>query len=152
MQTKVEKALENFSNGYNCAQSVLSAFCEENGLDLNTAFKLACGFGGGGMRYKQTCGAVSGAMMFIGLKCGHYKKGDAEQKKYCYKKIHEFIDKFKEKNKSTKCRELLGLEKNEKVEEKDQQQMKTIFTTVCSEYVKIAVQILESMEFQEVNI
>jgi C_GCAxxG_C_C family probable redox protein len=147
MSIKVKKALELFLNSYNCAQSVLGAFCEDDGLDLETALKLACGFGGGGMRYSQTCGAVSGAMIVIGLKCGHYEKGNLESKKYCYKKTHEFIDKFKEKNKSAKCRELLGLEKDEKVETKDSQTMKTVFTTVCSEYVKSVVQILENMEF-----
>jgi len=148
MQTKQEKAVELFSNSYNCAQSVLGAFCEDDGLDLNAALKIACGFGGGGMRYKQTCGAVSGAMMVIGLKCGHYIKNDLESKKYCYKKIHEFNDKFKEKNGSIICRELLVGEKDIDVEmEKDPAKMKSLFTSVCVDYVKSAVQIIENMEF-----
>jgi len=147
MSIKEEKAVELFSSSYNCAQSVLGAFCEDLGFDLNIALKLACGFGGGGMRYKQTCGAVSGAMMVIGLKCGQYIKGDMESKKYCYKKIHEFIDKFKENNKSTKCRELLGIDKNDEIDKQDSQKMQNIFKTICPEYVKNAVKILENMEF-----
>ena len=147
-QTREEKAVELFSSGYNCAQSVFGAFCEDNGLDLDTALKIACGFGGGGMRYKSTCGAVSGGMMVIGLKIGQHVNGDVETKKYCYKKIHEFTAKFKEKNGSIKCNELLGVGKDvEKAMEKDPAKVKSLFTSVCVEFVKSAVQILENMEF-----
>ena len=153
MQTKEEKALELFSGSYNCSQSVLGAFCEDIGLDLDTALKIACGFGGGGMRYKQTCGAVSGAMMVIGLKCGQYIKGDTKAKGYCYKKIQEFTDKFKEKYGSVICCKLLVGDKDIDEEMKnDPVKTKSLFTSVCPEYVKTAVQILENMEFQEENI
>ena len=148
MSIREEKANKLFSTGYNCAQSVLGAFCEDFGLDLETALKLACGFGGGGMRYKSTCGAISGAMMVIGLKCGQYIENDTKTKGYCYKKIHEFTDKFKEKNGSVKCYELLGVGKDiEKEMEKDPAKVKSLFTSVCVEFVKSAVQIIENMEF-----
>ena len=70
MSDKAERAVELFKTGgymYNCAQSVLGAFCEEFGLDLETALKLACGYGGGATKYKGMCGAASGAIMVIGL-------------------------------------------------------------------------------------
>ena len=146
MSIKEEKAVELFSSSYNCAQSVLGAFCEDLGFDLNIALKLACGFGGGGMRYKQTCGAVSGAMMVIGLKCGQYIKGDMESKKYCYQKIHEFNDKFKTQNGSIICCELLGADKNIKIENQ-MDKLQPLFKSFCPELVKNAVQILENMEF-----
>ena len=127
---------------------MLGAFCEDIRLDLDTALKIACGFGGGGMRYKQTCGAISGATMVIGLKCGQHIKGDNESKQNCYKKIHEFTDKFKEKNGSVKCCDLLGVGENIDIEmQKDPLKMKSLFTSVCVEFVKSAVQILETMEF-----
>jgi C_GCAxxG_C_C family probable redox protein len=67
MSVREARALKLFSDGnkYNCAQAVLGAFCEESGLDINIAFKLANGFGGG-IRCGETCGAVSGAVMAIG--------------------------------------------------------------------------------------
>ena len=100
------------------------------------------------MRYKQTCGAISGAVMVIGLKCGHYIKGNNESKKFCYKKTQEFTEKFKAKNGSVKCRELLGIEKNAEIE-KDFSKIQPLFTSLCPELVKNAVQILEKMKFQE---
>ena len=146
MQIKEDKALELFSGGYNCAQSVLGAFCEDNGLDLDTALKFATGFGGGGMRYKQTCGAVSGAIMVIGLKCGQYIQGDTKTKGYCYHKVHEFLDKFKEKYDTVICGELLEIDKNKELE-KELERIKLLFKSICPEFVKSAVQILENMEF-----
>ena len=146
MQTRKEKAIKLFTSNYNCAQSVLGAFCEDNGLDLDTALKLATGFGGGGMRYKSTCGAVSGAIMAIGLKCGHYLNGDIESKRRCYLKVQEFTDKFKEKYDTIICGELLEIDKNAELEN-ELERIKPLFKSVCPEFVKSAVQILENMEF-----
>ena len=51
---------------YNCCQSVLVPFADLCGLDKETAFKLGANFGSG-MRHGSTCGAVSGALMVLGL-------------------------------------------------------------------------------------
>ena len=62
-----EKAKENFMAGYNCAQSVFLAFCDETGLDRETAARLASSFGGGMGRLREVCGAVSGMFMAAGM-------------------------------------------------------------------------------------
>ena len=148
MQTKAEKATELFSKGYNCAQSVFGAFCEDNGLDLETALKIACGFGGGAIRYNQTCGAISGGVMVIGLKCGHYKTGDNEAKQKCYQKTKEYTDKFKETLGCIKCCELLGMTEPVRIEmENDPVKMKSIYHPQCEKFIKTAIQILETMEY-----
>ena len=60
MDTRVEKTLEKRKQGYNCAQSVVCAYCELFGMDESTAFRLAEGFGGGmGGMQDGTCGAVT---------------------------------------------------------------------------------------------
>jgi len=151
MSTREERAIELFRTGgygYNCSQSVLGAFCEDNGLDLETALKLASVFGGGATRYKGMCGAVSGAIMAIGLKCGHYIKGDIETKKFCHAKAQEFSDKFKAKNGSTICCELLGIDKDIEIGSKDFSALRPMFDSICPELVKNAVQILENMDFE----
>ena len=147
MSIKEEKALELFSNGYNCAQSVLGAFCEDNGLDLHTALKIANGFGGG-MRCGEVCGAVSGAVMAIGLKCGFYIEKDFKQKGFCNKKSYEFIKKFKEANGSVLCRDLLGVDIR-CPDDHNLPKAQEAHKTICPGLVKSAVQILESMEFEE---
>jgi len=52
----------------NCAQTVVSVFAGQMGLDLDTAVRVAMAFGGGMGRGGNTCGAVTGAYMVL-----HYK-------------------------------------------------------------------------------
>lgn len=145
--TREERVVEFFNNGYNCAQAVLGAFCEDMGLDLTTAFKLASGFGGG-VRSGELCGAVSGAVMAIGLKCGYYIEKDFEQKGYCNKKSYEFIEKFKEANNSVLCRDLLGIDIR-CPDDHITPTAKKAHQSICPKMVASAVKVLESMTWEE---
>ena len=104
MSAKTEKAKELFKSGYNCSQSVLGVFCEELGMDFETAMKIAAPFGGGMGRMREVCGTVSGMFMAAGLMFG---STDSSAKAELYKKIQELAEKFKEQNGSIICRELL---------------------------------------------
>jgi len=70
MATPAEIAGSVFSQHYNCSQSVFSAFAEQLGMDQETALKLASPFGGGVARRGEICGAVSGALLALGLARG----------------------------------------------------------------------------------
>ncbi len=105
---KAERAKQLFRDGYNCSQAVLGAFCEELGMDFETAIKLSSSFGGGMGRMREVCGAVSGVFMAAGLKYGYSLPEDLEAKKEHYKLIQQMAEEFKEKNDSIICRELLG--------------------------------------------
>ncbi|MDR0477734.1 MAG: C-GCAxxG-C-C family protein [Desulfobulbaceae bacterium] len=110
MKSKVNEAVACFNSGFNCSQSILSTYCEEFGLDKKTALKIASGFGGGMGRLQETCGAVLGAYLLIGLKHGHFLPEDRDSKEKAYALIQEFAMRFKERNKTTNCRELLGVD------------------------------------------
>ena len=60
-------AVETFRDGINCTQAILSAWGSRHGLDRDTAMKLGGAFGSG-MNMGETCGAVTGALMVIGLR------------------------------------------------------------------------------------
>ncbi len=107
MSDKTEKAKELFLSGYNCSQAVLGVFCEELGLDFSTAMKISSSFGGGMGRMREVCGTVSAMFMAAGLA---YSQGDnsAESKAEQYKIVQELAKKFKNKNGSIICRELLN--------------------------------------------
>ena len=107
MQSKREKAEELFKSGYNCAQSVLGVFCEELGLDFNTAMKLSSSFGGGMGRMREVCGAVSGMFMTAGLLYSSAEPS-SQNKANQYKIVQELANRFKLKNKTIICRELLN--------------------------------------------
>ena len=144
MNSREEKARELFSNEYNCAQSVFGVFCEDEGLDLDTSLKLATGFGGG-MRFGEVCGALTGAILTIGLKCGFHIEKDLDQKKYCNDKTIEFIQKFKEQNGSILCRDLLGVDIRVP-EDHTKPEIKALHKKICPNVIASAVRILEDME------
>ena len=144
---RVDKAVEYFGKKYNCAQAVLGVFCEESGLDVETAFKLTSGFGGG-IRCGEVCGAVSGAIMAIGLKCGYYVENDTAQKMYCNKKTYEFIEKFINANDSILCRDLLGIDIRHPDDHLHPSALEA-HKTICPKLVASAAALLEEMEFEE---
>ncbi|HYC20977.1 MAG TPA: C-GCAxxG-C-C family protein [Candidatus Bathyarchaeia archaeon] len=68
--TKEEDAVALFQHGFSCSQAVLSAFAQHFGLERDTALRISQGFGAGIAYTDDICGAVSGAIMVIGLRYG----------------------------------------------------------------------------------
>ncbi len=141
--TKTEKALELFSNGFNCSQAVLTAFAPDFGLDEKLALMLGTQFGGGA-RNGEMCGAVSGALMVLGLKYGHYESDNSEQKSRAYAIAVEYTKRFKELNSSIVCRDLLGYDLT-KPDEAACIKEKNLFGDVCPKMIKSAVEVLEGI-------
>lgn len=106
-----ETAMELFKKGYNCSQSVFLAFCDECGLDFETAARLSSSFGAGMGRLREVCGAVTGMFMVAGVLYGYTDPEDQAPKTAHYQRIQTLAIQFEEKNHSIICRELLGLEK-----------------------------------------
>ncbi len=142
--TKVEKAISSFKEDLNCAQSVLSTFSTQYGLDLDTALKLATGFGGGMGRLGNTCGAVTGAFMVIGLKNGMGTNKDTDAKEKTYQLIRTFSERFQDIHGALFCKELLGCDINTP-EGKENFTQNDFFEKKCLQYVKNAVEILEKI-------
>jgi len=96
-----------FMSGQDCSQVVAGHFAETCGTDQDMMRKAAAAFGGG-MQCGETCGAVTGALIVLGMKYGSAKEGDMEQKNKLLKKIGEFRQAFGCKYSSCICRDLLG--------------------------------------------
>jgi C_GCAxxG_C_C family probable redox protein len=107
--SRSQRAMELFKQGYNCAQAVLGAFCEDLGIDLEAAVKIASSFGGGMGRLHEVCGAVSGMFMVAGLKYGYNSPTDMQAKKAHYRRIQTLAGRFEQENGSIVCKNLLGL-------------------------------------------
>ncbi|MCL2549446.1 MAG: C-GCAxxG-C-C family protein [Methanimicrococcus sp.] len=143
-QSKVDDVMACFHEGFNCSQAILSTYCEEFGLDKKTALKIACGLGAGMGRLGETCGAVSGAYLLIGLKYGKYMTDDEAAKEKTYETVREFNRLFEAKNKTTICRELLGVD----LISGDKMIASERVKTVCPKMIQDAAEILESLMFQ----
>ncbi len=107
MEDKVDKAINLFKSGYNCAQSVVAAYKEDLGFDENQALSISVGFGGGMGRLQEKCGAVTGAFMVIGLYTSQKYKDNISRKNHSYALIQEFDSRFKSIYHTTRCDELL---------------------------------------------
>lgn len=143
MSKKSDIAAAHLAGGFGCATSVSLVFCEDYGLDAKKAAKLTCGLGGG-CASGEVCGAVSGAVMVIGLKYGQEEAGDAETKAVCRAHVTQFIDKFKEQHKALACRDLLDCDTTTEEGFAIYLQKRG---TVCVALVKSAVEILEEQGF-----
>ncbi|MBQ8842264.1 MAG: C_GCAxxG_C_C family protein [Ruminiclostridium sp.] len=141
--TRAEKALELFANNFNCSQAVLTAFASDFGLDEKLALMLGTQFGGGA-RNGEMCGAVSGALMVLGLKYGHFESENNEQKSRAYAISSEYTKRFKELNGSIVCRDLLGYDLT-KPEDSVCIKEKNLFRTVCPEMIRSTVEVLEGV-------
>ena len=102
-------AMSYFEEGYNCSQAVVLAFYDLCGIDKEALLKLASSFGGGMGRMREVCGAVSGMFIAAGCIYGFADTGADGKKAEHYARIQELAGKFKAKNGSYICRELLGL-------------------------------------------
>lgn len=133
-----------FLNGFNCAQAVFSTYCNELGLETEMALRIAGSFGGGMGHIGETCGAVTGAFMLIGLKYGKVRVEDNTAKEKTYALVQEFTRKFVEIHGSVKCKELLGCDISIQ-EEMQQAREKQLFTTICPKLVKDSSEIVEEL-------
>lgn len=116
-----------FARGFNCAQSIFSAFAGQYGISSEFAVRLSAPFGAGMGRQGEVCGALTGALMILGLQYGPEQPGDKED---IYRIAHEFILQFQQRHGAIHCRELLGQDIStpeglQSAREKD------LFTDVC---------------------
>ncbi len=102
-----EEAGKLFLAGYNCSQAVFCAFCDETGLTLDEAARMSSSFGGGFGRLREVCGTVSGALLALGILRGYSNPQDPQAKAAHYRLVQEYARRFREKNGSIICRELL---------------------------------------------
>lgn len=116
LEARVQRAVDNFMQGYGCCQSVVAAFADLYNLDDTMAKRIAAGFGGGVGRMRMMCGAVSGIVILAGLDRGQIDGADRKGKSMCYKLVQELLDEFKVQNGSVVCAELLGLKGHEKAQ------------------------------------
>ena len=135
---KANRAADYFSKGFYCSQSVIGSFCEKYDMETDVAFRISCGLNSG-CRGAEICGAVSGAILVIGLKHG-------DSKQTCNSKTEEFIEAFKDKHGEITCRGLLGCDIST-TKGKAEFKIKNLAKSTCMNMVKSAAQILEDFGY-----
>ncbi|NPV00744.1 MAG: C_GCAxxG_C_C family protein [Brevinematales bacterium] len=139
-----ETAVNQFKEGYNCAQSVFFSFADRLQIPADTALRLATGFGAGMGRMQEVCGAVSGGILVLGMLYGRGENDGRPQQDITYAKVREFMDKFSAKHGTVNCKSLL--DGCELLTPEGQTRFKSEgMADRCREYVGSAAQVIEAM-------
>ena len=142
--TRADRALELFRQGFSCSQAVAAAFAPELGLDAETALRLSQGFGGGIARRADWCGALTGAIIVIGLKHGRTRAEDAAARDKTYALVRELLARFTAKHGHVSCRDLLGCDLATPEGQKAIDELR-LHQTRCEEFVRDAALLLEEL-------
>ena len=141
---KADSAVRMLLDGFNCAQSVLVCCSEDRGLPREFALRVAQAFGGGIGRTGNLCGALTGALMTVGMRCAALEASDSPSKNRAHELARQVLSEFAARNKSLLCRDLTGCDLT--TEEghrrfKDEE----IAQRVCAQLVRSAVEITEKV-------
>jgi C_GCAxxG_C_C family probable redox protein len=139
----IQIAEEKFLEEYACSQAIFSTYCEQFDIDPKIALSLSAGFGGG-MCMGKTCGAVTGAIMVLGLVFGGYDSETSEGRKKIKEAIIKFTEKYKDINGSTECKELLSIDISTPEGFKVAMD-KNLFKTICPKFIKDSATIIEEI-------
>lgn len=139
-----ERSVALFNEGYCCSQAVFIPYAEQWGLDREPFLKITDAFGGGIGGMASICGAVSGAIMVIGLKYGRTRPDDNEAKQKTRTLVKEFVKQFKYRNGSFECKKLLGADIST-AKGMALANAKGLFDSKCPKLVEDAVDILDGI-------
>jgi C_GCAxxG_C_C family probable redox protein len=138
MTDPIQTAQDRFAQGFNCSQAVFSAYASQLGLNDETALKLASPFGGGVAHQGNVCGAVTGALMTLGLARGN---AVTEMKDETYRLAEAFLQRFRECHGTILCRELIGYDISMPTGLQAARNQR-VFKTICPRLVEDATELV----------
>jgi len=144
LKTIEEKALASFRAGLNCAQAVVTSYSDKMNYDNGLALSISCGFGGGMGKLQETCGAVTGSFMVLGIYNCIKFSDNKERKEATYPMVQKFSEQFKHINGSTDCISLLKCDL--KTEEGNlYAKENNLFETICEKCISDSIRIISEL-------
>ena len=143
----VEIATSLHLSGFNCSQAVFASLAETLGFERAHALRIASPFGGGMGRSGGTCGAVTGALMALGIQYG-FSEPDPKVKDQVYVLTREFMQRFQAKHGALACKDLIGLDLSTPDGSQKAREL-GVFKEKCSYFIIDAVEIAYDMLVKE---
>ncbi len=140
---QAEEAVVAFNQGQSCSQAILSTYGPTYGLTREQALSLASGFSGG-MALAETCGAVTGALMVLGLDRSGADAAQAAGRAEAKLAVLRFMELFKARHGTVLCRELLKCDISTSQGLAEARE-RGLFKTTCPAFVRDASEILDQM-------
>ncbi|HOD84033.1 MAG: putative redox-active protein (C_GCAxxG_C_C) [Planctomycetes bacterium ADurb.Bin126] len=148
MSERADQAVAMFLEGCNCAQSVLVSCGVGRGLPRETALRVAQAFGGGIGKTGNLCGALTGALMCVGLQCAAIEASDKVSKARSAGMAQWMIDEFARRNGTLLCGELTGADLRTPEGQKHFRDSDALHK-VCAKVVRDGVEIVEELFARE---
>mgnify|MGYP001093620818 CR=1 FL=1 len=142
--SKVEAAARRFNEGCNCAQAVFTTYAPGFGLGEADAMRIATAFGGGMGHLQEVCGAVTGAFLAIGCRCGMRQLADKAAKESTAELVHSLGKRFASLHGALTCRDLLGCDLNTAEGQARVKELR-LRESKCLPYVRDASRLLEEL-------
>ncbi|MBE0532878.1 MAG: C_GCAxxG_C_C family protein [Rhodospirillales bacterium] len=145
MSRRVERAVELFGpDKCNCSQAMAVAFASAVGLEETAAMNAGRGFGAGIAAHGLTCGAVTGAVMTLGIRAAKLTKNEKDAKTKAYEMAHRFTERFKARHGTLGCKELIGVDLATEAGRKLNADMQ-ITRRLCPNFVRSAAEIVDDL-------
>ena len=139
-----ERAIDSFRAGLNCAQAVVTSYSGDLHFDNDLVLQAACGFGGGMGRLQETCGAVTGSFMVLGIyNCARFAE-NSRRKEETYSMIQKFDAKFKHLHGTTNCHSLLNCDLRTKDGNRYAKE-NNLFETICEKCITDSLEIIDEL-------
>jgi C_GCAxxG_C_C family probable redox protein len=143
-----ELAKKRFLRSMNCSQAVVETYAPSLGMTIEQARRVSAAFAGG-MGIGSECGAVTGALMIIGLKYGKISDHDPHANKKMSSCVTMFINEFRACHKHLSCSGLLECEMGTP-DGISSAARRGYFTSRCPEFVESAAKILDRILTKEI--
>jgi C_GCAxxG_C_C family probable redox protein len=136
-------AVDRFMKSLNCSQAVLETYAPGLGMSGLLARRVAAALAGG-MGMGSECGAVTGALLVIGLKYGKTADTDELADKETFQRVAGLCREFKARHGHLGCSQLLGVDMGSLEGVKEAEKL-GLFTKRCPAYVRSAAEILDTI-------
>lgn len=150
MTSRMMKAIDSFNSCLNCAQSVLSVYAKELDFDTEMALRISCGFGAGMGQLQETCGAVTGSFMVLGLHNSKIYSENDDRKEGTKINIQNFNEGFQTIHGTLKCRELLNCDLKSTQGQKYFKE-NNLKKHVCEKCISDSIQLIDQIISTQVN-
>lgn len=144
MSNHSEQAVTYFQNGHNCAQAVLAGCTNPERLPYDTALQMTLAFGGGIGRKGHICGALTGALMALGVGLNPTDPKSALAKDQAATLAQQLLQRFTAKHGSINCRDLTGFDLSAPDGHKKAAEA-GVFKEKCRCYVADAAQLVDEL-------
>lgn len=144
MNLREQKAIQSFKSGLNCAQSVINSFADDLPVNIDQALGMSVGFGAGMGRLQETCGAVTGAFMVLGMYNSGRYSDNKEKKEASYAMIQQYNKRFTAVHGTTNCKSLLNCDLRT-TEGQRQFHHNNLHEEVCEKCIATSVKIIEDL-------